>query len=336
MITIPLTTEDLTKVRIAPSPLWETVQSVGVLLHQGRDTPHAPWAARAKRGLPGTELSALVAAMCVEGHCPAFLSPRPASATVGFDEELERVRYTSPEVVVDQVRVIIQQEKDILRRLHPEQERMLRTLLGDPEDSVRRLVDALRRYHELAISPYWPRIREHLEGDTLKRGQAFALGGAEVLLSGLHPKVGYNEGTIELDKPYEGVLEPAGQGITLVPSVFSWPRALVLAHPHSQPTLAYVPRGVASLWTSSPPKSSGTALEAALGAGRASVMKGLLVPRTTTELAYQLRLSPAAVSAHLSRLKAAELIEPHRSGRRVYYRLSCAGESLLGIFKETG
>jgi DNA-binding transcriptional ArsR family regulator len=65
-------------------------------------------------------------------------------------------------------------------------------------------------------------------------------------------------------------------------------------------------------------------------------MKGLLVPRTTTELARQLRLSPAAVSAHLSRLKAAELIEPHRSGRRVYYRLSCAGESLLGIFKETG
>jgi len=156
MITIPLTTEDLTKVRIAPSPLWETVQSVGVLLHQGRDTPHAPWAARAKRGLPGTELSALVAAMCVEGHCPAFLSPRPASATVGFDEELERVRYTSPEVVVDQVRVIIQQEKDILRRLHPEQERMLRTLLGDPEDSVRRLVDALRRYHELAIARTGP------------------------------------------------------------------------------------------------------------------------------------------------------------------------------------
>jgi DNA-binding transcriptional ArsR family regulator len=45
-------------------------------------------------------------------------------------------------------------------------------------------------------------------------------------------------------------------------------------------------------------------------------------------------LSPAAVSAHLSRLKAAELVEPHRSGKRVYYRLSYAGESLLGIFGE--
>ena len=27
MITIPLTTEDLTKVRLAPSPLWKTVAS---------------------------------------------------------------------------------------------------------------------------------------------------------------------------------------------------------------------------------------------------------------------------------------------------------------------
>jgi DNA-binding transcriptional ArsR family regulator len=58
------------------------------------------------------------------------------------------------------------------------------------------------------------------------------------------------------------------------------------------------------------------------------------MPSTTTELAHQLRLSPAAVSAHLTRLKAAELIEPHRSGRKVFYRLSGAGEELLGIFSE--
>ena len=57
MITIPLSTEDLTKVRLAPSPLWETVMSFGVLLHQGRDTVYAPWAKRALRVLPGTDLS---------------------------------------------------------------------------------------------------------------------------------------------------------------------------------------------------------------------------------------------------------------------------------------
>ena len=77
MITIPLTTEDLTKVRLAPSPLWETVTSFGVLLHLGHETVHAPWTRRARRVLAGTELSALVAAMCLERHCPDFLSPPP-------------------------------------------------------------------------------------------------------------------------------------------------------------------------------------------------------------------------------------------------------------------
>jgi hypothetical protein len=77
MITIPLSTEDLTKVRLAPSPLWETITSFGVLLHQGRHTVHAPGATRTRRLLPGTDLSALVAAMCVAGRCPDFLTPHP-------------------------------------------------------------------------------------------------------------------------------------------------------------------------------------------------------------------------------------------------------------------
>jgi DNA-binding transcriptional ArsR family regulator len=212
MITIPLTTEDLTKVRLSPSPLWEMVTSFGVLLHHGRETVHAPWVARAGRALPGTDLSALIAAMCLERHCPDFLTPPPDAS----------------------------------------------------------------------------------------------------------------------------VVEPGGRGITLVPSVFVWPRVEVLVQPGYQPTLAYGPRGVANLWTSSTSASIGTPLEAALSAGRAAVLKGLLpVPRTTTELARQLDLAPGAVSAHLSRLKSAGLIEPHRSGKRVYYRLSYAGESLLGIFGET-
>jgi DNA-binding transcriptional ArsR family regulator len=296
---------------------------------------HAPWAARARRVLPGTDLSALVAAKCVKRACPDFLSPPPDASAATFGEELERLRATPPEVVFEEVEALVREEKESFD-LPPEKEQMLETYLKDPEGSLKRLVDALWRYHELAISPYWPRMREHLEGDTIKRGQALALGGVETLLSGLGPGAQYREGTIELEKPYERVLEPAGRGITLVPCVFVWPRVEVLIQPGYRPTLAYGPRGVANLWTSSPPPN-GTALEAALGDSRASVLKSLLpVPATTTELSRRLNLAPAAVSAHLSRLKAAGLVEPHRSGRKVYYRLSCAGESLLGIFDETG
>jgi DNA-binding transcriptional ArsR family regulator len=337
MITIPLTNEDLTKVRLAPSPLWETVISFGVLIHHRRDTVHAPWVARARRVLPGTDLSPLLAAMCLERHCPDFLSPPPEASVSTFDEELERVRATPPEVVHTEVRMLVQAQKEQFGPLSPEKARLLEIYLSDPEDSLKRLVDTLQRYHDLTIAPYWPRIQEHLEGDTIKRGQALALGGVEALLSNLHPKASYCGGGLELTKTYEAVVEPAGRGITLVPCVFAWPRVDVLVQPGYQPTLAYGPRGVANLWISSSPAPNGTALEAALGAGRASVLKSLApMPSTTTELANQLRLSPAAISAHLTRLKAAELVEPHRSGRNVYYRLSYAGESLLGIFGELG
>ena len=335
MITIPLSTEDLTKVRIASSPLWETVMSFGVLLHQERETVHAPWVIRARRVLPGTDLSPLLAAMCIERACPDFLSPPPDPSSATFEEELERVRATPPEVVHTEVQLLVQAQKDRFGPLSPDKARLLEIYLDDPEGSLKRLVDTLQRYHDLAIAPYWPRIHEHLEGDTIRRGQALALGGVEALLSNLHPKASYGGGVLELEKPHEALIEPAGRGIALVPCVFVWPRVMVLTEPGYQPTLAYGPRGVVKLWNSSSPAPNGTALEAALGAGRASVLKSLTsMPTTTSELANQLRLSPAAVSAHLSRLKAAELVEPHRSGRKVFYRLSGAGEELLGIFCE--
>src|SRR5215207_714956 len=335
MITISLSTEDLTKVRLAPSPLWETVTSFGVLLHQGRDSVHAPWATRARRVLPGTDLSALVAAMCVAGRCPDFLTPPPDASVATFADELERIRTTPPEVVHDEVEVFVRVEKEQFGSLEPEKARLLEIYLRDPEGSLKRLVDTLRRYHDLAFAPYWPRIHEHLEGDTLKRGQALALGGVEALLSNLHPKASYSGGVLTLDKTYEALMEPAGRGITLVPCVFAWPRVEVLVQPGYKPTLAYGPRGVTNLWSSSSSVPNGTALEAAVSTVRASILKNLLsVPLTTTGLAHQLHLSPAAISAHLSRLKAAELVEPHRSGRKVFYRLSYAGESLLGIFGE--
>ena len=167
MITIPLTSEDLTKVRLSPSPLWETVTSFGVLLHHGRDTVHTPWAVRARRVLPGTDLSALVAAMCNERACPDFLSPPPDASAATFEEELERLRATPPEVVFEEVEALVRIEKESFD-LAPEKEQMLQTYLKDPEGSLKKLIEALRRYHELAISPYWPRMREHLEGDTIK------------------------------------------------------------------------------------------------------------------------------------------------------------------------
>jgi hypothetical protein len=131
MITIPLTTEDLAKVRLVPSPLWETVASFAVLVHHGRDTVHAPWVVRARRVLPGTDLSPLLAAMCLHRACPDFLSPPPDAAVAGFGEELERLRATPPEVVFEEVETLIQVEKESFG-LAPDKGAGARDLPGGP------------------------------------------------------------------------------------------------------------------------------------------------------------------------------------------------------------
>jgi DNA-binding transcriptional ArsR family regulator len=146
--------------------------------------------------------------------------------------------------------------------------------------------------------------------------------------------VRYREGLLEVEKPFqiEGVT-PGGRGILLVPCAFAWPKLYATIEPPWQPSLVYAPKGAAKLWVSSPSQVQDT-LVAALGLGRASVLKGLAIPRTTTELARQLGVSPGTTSEHLSRLRKAGLVEPHRSGRSVFYRLSREGEQLLELFGE--
>jgi len=131
-----------------------------------------------------------------------------------------------------------------------------------------------------------------LEGDVLKRAQALAFGGPEALFDDLHPTVRYRDGLLEAEKPFqiEGVV-PGGRGILLVPCAFAWPKLCAIVEEPWQPSLVYAPRGAAKLWVSSPSHVE-EALVAALGLGRASALKGLAIPRTTTDLARQLGLSP--------------------------------------------
>jgi DNA-binding transcriptional ArsR family regulator len=42
------------------------------------------------------------------------------------------------------------------------------------------------------------------------------------------------------------------------------------------------------------------------------------------------------VSQHLMRLAEAGLVEPHRSGKRVYYHLTERGETLIALFDRAG
>jgi DNA-binding transcriptional ArsR family regulator len=330
---IRLSPEDLARVRFAFSPLQEVVLSLGALADPGRHVVHLPWVERTREALGGSglDLGPALALTRGGGYIPDFLTPPPLTPLPTFEAEIALLSETPPETVEEEVGLLAEDAG-----LDPDRRRVVDLFLADPVGSLGRIVETFILYHEIALPPHWPRMRALLEGDVLRRAQALAFGGPEALFADLHRSVRYREGLVEIDKEcVRAEVRPSGRGVLLVPSIFAWPHLLAVLEPPWQPTLLYPPRGTAKLWIPSPEEPE-DALREALGRGRASVLKGLSVPQTTTEIARRAGASPGTVSEHLSRLRKAGLVEPHRSGRSVFYRLSYEGEALLRLFGEAG
>jgi DNA-binding transcriptional ArsR family regulator len=120
------------------------------------------------------------------------------------------------------------------------------------------------------------------------------------------------------------------RGLLLVPSILSWPHVQVTIDPGRQPALVYPPLAAASAW-GTPPAKPGRALRALLGTTRARVLLALSQPRSTTEIARTLSLSPASASHHLRVLKEAGLVGGRRQGRWVLYGLTTKAEKLIDV-----
>jgi DNA-binding transcriptional ArsR family regulator len=85
---------------------------------------------------------------------------------------------------------------------------------------------------------------------------------------------------------------------------------------------------VAELWEDKMAEQ-GDPLGALVGRTRAALLASLDLPQTTTQLATQLDLSPAAVSQHLKILHNAALVTAQRRGRMVLYQRTPAAATLL-------
>lgn len=94
-----------------------------------------------------------------------------------------------------------------------------------------------------------------------------------------------------------------------------------------QPMIAYPVRGVATLWETTPPPPP-DALAALIGRTRAGILTTLAEPATTTALARRLRLTPGAISQHLSVLNASGLVSRTRVAGTVLYRRTTRGDAL--------
>jgi DNA-binding transcriptional ArsR family regulator len=319
---------DLTRTRFAFSPLWETVMSFRATQDPGRFAIHLPWLTEARQVLPELNVTPLSALVRPQGYMPDFLTPPPSRPDPTFTEELDQLRATDAGLIRSGVEGVWHD-----RATMPASAQVF---LDHPERALAELADALEAYWTRLLAPHWPKFQTLFENDLIDRARQLALHGPEAMFRDLGPLMRLQGTTLELHESlcsasYPDPLPLAGRGLLLLPSAFVWPAFATILDPPWQPTLAYTPRGLADLWSQTPPTVN-QALEGLLGKGRAEVLLRLETPSSTQELARQLKLAPSSVSDHLSTLRQAGLVESRRQGRAVYYRLSQLGRGLIDLY----
>ncbi|MFG2624256.1 DUF5937 family protein [Streptomyces sp. NPDC048473] len=314
---------DLAQVRFAVSPMWEAGPGFRLLNSGSAHSVHRPWAEQVRPRVvaAGLDRGWLAELIPPSGYVPDFLNPAPAGPASTLAEELAGI-LAAP---ADRVR-------HDLDRLGHEQGRLgprLRTLYAKPQARMVRVAEEIETFWELALAPYWARIRAVLDADVFYRARQVAEQGTGHLFNDLHPSVSWDENALRLARRQRTLSrKTAGTGLLLIPSAFTGPGLLTRVRPAEPPQLAYPARGVGSLWASR--AVTGTdATAAVLGRSRTLLLTELEAPASTTELAHRTGLSPAGVSQYLTALRDAGLVTAHRAGRSVLYARTAVAEALL-------
>jgi DNA-binding transcriptional ArsR family regulator len=327
MIHLQLGVTDISRVRFAFSPVWETVTSLRTLTAAPSTGVHGWWLRTVRTRVGACDMRLLTTLVRPQGYIPDFLHPVPPGRTLSFEAGLAALAATDLELVSSELAHLAQHR---LAQQGPGMQgraEFLGELAGRPEEALRRIVAELGGYWKIALAPYWPRIHALLQADLEFRLDQIATGGAAQLLRGLHPSITFDGDTLHVVKYYEGQADLGRRGLLLIPCAFAWPDVLVrTADP--QPALTYAPRGLGRLWEI-PRACEGAPLAAVIGQTRTSLLAHLDLPMTTKQLAGQLGISAPSVNAHLQALRAAGIVSARRDGRSVLYARTAVAEQLL-------
>ncbi|OMI39015.1 ArsR/SmtB family transcription factor [Streptomyces sparsogenes] len=316
---------DLAQTRFAVSPMWEVVTSFRLLRGtEGEPPPHRRWMAQVRPRLAeaGLDRGWLATLIPERAYLADFLNPTPETPFPTLAAELDAIRHTPAE----RVRIDLDRlgaERDLSKSPR------IRLLREAPEATLRKVAAEIETYWELALAPYWDRIRQLLEADVFHRARQVAEHGAGHVLGELHETVRWDDGTLRLVRRHCALSRSeAGAGLLLVPSAFAWPRVFTRSVPPDPPQLAYPARGIGTLWE---PRNAGSvdAVAAVLGRSRALLLAELDTPASTTRLAERFGMSAAGVSQHLTALRGAGLVTTHRTGRSVLYARTAVADALM-------
>ncbi|MFD5432650.1 winged helix-turn-helix domain-containing protein [Kitasatospora sp. NPDC127067] len=328
MLRIHFTHDDLTRVRItrAPDPLTETVLSLSLVQARGvGGVALEGWRSRT-RTLLGPESRLLFELATAAGAAQAPEAFLHADATTLADS-LDHTWSLPGRLWAADLR--------ILERIRPRVPRWIRELHRGDREWRAFVGRGLRRYHSVAIAPYWSQLLAAAHTERTARALLAADSGLDGLFGSLHPDIRWESPVLELPCPVDADLRLRGTGIVLAPTFF-WPEPMAMTDnrgPEHPPVLHYpLARDLAtyrSVWAPVAAAEPGGALVALLGATRARTLRAAADPAGTAELARRTGTSPATASHHATVLRAAGLLTTERTGPGVRHALTPLGEALL-------
>jgi DNA-binding transcriptional ArsR family regulator len=328
MIRLDVDDETLRGVRIATSPLWDTISSLALLTRYRSQVPfpYTGWARHARRSMTPAVQRDLVdwIQQLHPWGLPSLLTPAPGSPRPDLVQELAALRNVPPDAVRETL--VMQYGPDLPAPL---------ARLTRPH-GLELLAERVEAYWCAAIAPYWTAMRNVLEEEILFRGRKLATEGSEVMLADLDGRVRWDRPTLLVPHRLDRSGRLRNTQLLIVPVLFARGMRIFWQDRDNVVAISYQARGAAVLderHGTGPPlraRSGGDdRLAILLGRGRAAVMRTLVVPTTTTAVADRVRLAPSTVSQHLSALAAAGVVRRRRSGCRVLYELDRGGFALL-------
>ena len=321
VIEMRLSIDDVSRTRFAYSPLAEVTESLYRLL-PGRLHPlHEPWLHCAQDALRHVDLDLLTAVIPARPAMASFLFVGAESPSTTMEQQLQTLLALPAEEIRAELAEVWADDP-------PPQG--ARRVMQHPGPGARQIADALWGFWERAVAPHWPRIRSLLDDDLAHRTARLTSGGYSDLLNGLHPEVTVAGGSLRVAKGSDFVRDSSGEGLLLVPSVFTWPNLVVSTTTPGQARLIYGARGIARLWEHDHHlDADDDPIGALLGRTRAAILRRLDLPHSTTQLAHALGQSPGAISQHLSVLRRTALVTSRRAGRRMLSQRTPLATSLL-------
>jgi DNA-binding transcriptional ArsR family regulator len=324
MLRIPMTTQDLLRIRHTPGagPLTETMHSLVALQPGSGSAGLDTWKRRMLRA----------AAPHLRGLAPLATGDTHLDLAAIAGPHRDMTDGISAILAADRERV--QHELDRYATRIGHLPTPLSRFAADRHQRAQ-LMGHLDAYHRTAVGPWWPAIRDLQHAEHVHRASVAINGGIDALLTTLHPELRWVGTSLELLGRADHTINLHGRGITLTPSMFLRRPAANADHT-GQVTLTYPVRldhdVVTAVWGAPPPHG---ALGSVLGRSRAELLTAIRDGTSSTGLLAQRNgTSAAAVSQQTKLLRRAGLISTTREGQLVRHTLTSRGTHLLRLFAE--